>query len=247
MSSNAASAGPAERPVGLALVGPTASGKTALSIELARALAGEIISMDSRQVYRRMDVGTAKATPDEQAAAPHHGFDLVEPDERFSAGRFAGYARARIADIEARGRVPILVGGTGFFLSALTRPLFREPPLDDDRRRALERALRDVDDETLRAYVEALDPRTAASLAQGGGRQRMLRALEVALLTGRALSWWHEHAPPAEAPLRFLTVLLDLERVELDRRIDARVRAMIDAGLVDEVRALLDDGVRPDA
>ena len=228
---------------GIAIVGPTASGKTALSIEVARRVGGEIVSMDSRQIYRGMDIGTAKATPAEQSAVPHHGLDLVDPGARFSAGRFAAFARERIADIRARGRVPVLVGGTGFFLRALTHPLFREPELDDARRRALERVLRGMDDDTLAAYVAALDPATAASLASGGGRQRMLRALEVALLTGRTLSWWHEHSPPADDPLVFLTALLEVERARLDRRIDARVHAMIDAGLVDEVRALRAAGV----
>ena len=251
MSSSDASAATAEpaaaRPVGIALVGPTASGKTALSIELARRLDGEIVSMDSRQVYRRMDIGTAKATPEEQDAAPHHGLDLAEPGERFSAGRFAEYARDRIDEIRARGRVPILVGGTGFFLRALTQPLFDEPDMDVARRRELEGTLREFDDTTLRGWLRALDADTEASLAQGGGRQRMLRALEIVLLTGHPLSWWHEHSPPLEKPLSFLTVVLEIERDELDRRIAARTRAMIDAGLVDEVRTLLDAGVDPDA
>ena len=253
MSSSDASAGTAEltdapgRPVGIALVGPTASGKTSLSIELARILGGEIVSMDSRQVYRGMDVGTAKATRDERAAAPHHGLDLADPHERFSAGRFAEYARERIADIRARGRVPLLVGGTGFFLRALTHPLFDEPELDPERRAELEGVLRGFDDATLRGWLDRLDPHTAASLEKGGGRQRMLRALEVALLTGHPLGWWHRHAPAPEPPIPLLVAVLELERAELDRRIDARVHAMIDAGLVDEVRGLLRAGVPVDA
>ena len=248
MSSSAASAGTAEpAPVGIAVVGPTASGKTALSIDVARRVGGEIISMDSRQVYRGMDVGTAKATAAEQAAVPHHGIDLVEPGERFSAGRFAAYARARIDDIHARGRVPVLVGGTGFFLRALTEPLFDEPGIDPVRRRELERVLRSLDDDALRGWLNALDPATAASLARGGGRQRMLRALEVALLTGRSIGWWHAHSPAPGPGVPLLVVLLELDRAELDRRIAARVHAMVDAGLVDEVRRLLDAGVDPDS
>ena len=246
MSSNVASAATVE-PSGIAIVGPTASGKTALGIEVARAVGGEIVSMDSRQVYRRMDIGTAKATAEEQAAVTHHGLDLIEPHERFSAGRFAEHARACIADIRARGRVPVLVGGTGFFLAALTRPLFDEPPMDAERRRDLETVLRRFDDDVLRGWLRALDPDTAASLARGGGRQRVLRALEVALLTGRPIGWWHAHAPAREPPLPLLTFVLELDRAELDRRIDARVHAMLDAGLVDEVRTLLDAGVAPDA
>lgn len=253
MSSSAASAGTAEpvpaqiRPVGIAIVGPTASGKTAVAIEVARALGGVVVSMDSRQVYRGMDIGTAKATPAEQAAVQHYGLDLVEPHERFSAGRFAEYARDRIADIRARGRMPVLVGGTGFFLRALTHPLFDEPALDAERRRSLEHVLGRYETDVLRGWLRALDPQTEASLARGGGRQRTLRALEIALLTGRPIGWWHAHAPPAQAPVPLLTFLLELERAELDRRIDERVHAMIRAGLVDEVRALLDAGVPADA
>ena len=236
-----------DAPVGIALVGPTASGKTALAIEVARRVGGEVVSMDSRQVYRGMDVGTAKATAEEQAAVPHHGLDLVEPTERFSAGRFATFARERVADIRARGRIPVLAGGTGFFLRALTHPLFDEPALDRDRRDELEHVLRDFDESVLRGWLRALDPDTEASLARGGGRQRMLRALEVVLLTGRPLAWWHAHAPAPEPALPLLVAALDLDRAELDRRIDARVHAMIDAGLVDEVRRLLDAGVPRDA
>ena len=253
MSSSDASAGTADTartdapPVGIAIIGPTASGKTALSIEVARRLGGEIVSMDSRQVYRGMDIGTAKATAEEQAAVPHHGLDLVDPAERFSAGRFADLARAVIADIRARGRVPILVGGTGFFLRALTHPLFDEPPLEPERRAALERVLRSLDDPTLQRWLSALDPGIEASLARGGGRQRALRALEVALLTGRTLDWWHRHAPPAFDPVPLRVFVLELDRAELDRRIDARAHAMVRLGLVEEVRRLLDAGVDPDA
>src|SRR5688572_811157 len=113
----------------IVIIGPTASGKTALSIEVARRLNGEIVSMDSRQVYRGMDIGTSKPTSDQRAAVPHYGLDLVEPSERFSAGRFARYARERIQEIRAREKLPLLVGGTGFFLRALTHPIFREPHL----------------------------------------------------------------------------------------------------------------------
>ena len=238
---------PPLRPEGIAIVGPTASGKTALSLEVARRLNAEIVSMDSRQVYRGMDIGTAKATPAEREAVPHHGLDLIDPGERFSAGRFAEFARATMRDIRSRGRVPVLAGGTGFFLRALTAPLFDEPDMDAARRTALEERLRALDDASLRRWLDALDPDTAASLHEGGGRQRMLRALEVVLLTGRSLAWWHRHAPPAEDPVPLLVVALDLARDELDRRIDQRARAMVRGGLLDEVRTLLEAGVAADA
>jgi tRNA dimethylallyltransferase len=229
-------------PIALVIVGPTASGKTELSIEVARRLDGEVISMDSRQVYRGMDVGTAKATRAQRAAVPHHGLDLVEPSERFSAGRFARMAREAITTIRARGRTPVLVGGTGFFLRALTDPIFREPALDPERRRALQEHLEGLDASVLQRWLATLDPPSAARLAAGGGRQRVLRALEMALLTGRPLSWWQRHAPPEAPPLSARVHVLEMPREQLYARIDARVRRMAEEGLVDEVRSLRERG-----
>jgi tRNA A37 N6-isopentenylltransferase MiaA len=159
----------------LALVGPTSSGKTALSIEVARRLDAEIISMDSRSVFRGMDVGTAKPTPEERGGVPHHGIDLVEPDVRFSAGEFARYARPKIAEIRGRGRVPMLVGGTGFFLRALTHPIFREPDLDPVGRAQLAGELEALDDAALLERLREVDPEAAAKLPSWGGRQRIMR------------------------------------------------------------------------
>jgi tRNA dimethylallyltransferase len=229
-------------PDALAIVGPTASGKTTLAIEVARILDGEIISMDSRQVYRGMDIGTAKPTPAERAEVPHHGLDVADPDERFGAGRFARLARDEIAAIRRRGRVPLLVGGTGFFLRALTHPIFREPALDLARREALHAFLDGLDTAALHLWLARLDPESAARLRSWGGRQRLIRALELPLLTGRPLSWWHRAAPPEAAALRPLVVVLDPPRELLLARIDARVEAMAEAGLLDEVRVLLEHG-----
>lgn len=234
----------ADEPRALAITGPTAVGKTALAIGVAERLDGEVISVDSRQVYRGLDIGTAKASPAERAAVPHHGLDIVEPGERYSAGRFARDARGWIEEIRARGRLPVLAGGTGFFLRALLEPLFREPPLDPARREALRARLAEEPTGNLLRWLEALDPESAARLRQGGGRQRVLRALEVALLTGRPLGWWHTHRPGAPGVAARVFVL-DLPRPQLYERIDRRVDAMIAAGLVDEVEALLRRGVRP--
>ena len=229
----------------LVITGPTATGKTALSLDVAERIAGEIVSMDSRQVYRGMDIGTAKATSEERARAPHHLLDVVDPDQRFSAGEFARAARRLIAEIRARGRVPMLVGGTGFFLRALTHPLFREPDLPAGRRGALARSLETRDTPELGRWLAALDPALAASFASrggGAGRQRLLRALEVALLTGRPLSWWQAHSPPAEPPLRLAVFVLIRPRAELLRRIDERVHDMVGQGLAAEVAGLLAKG-----
>jgi tRNA dimethylallyltransferase len=191
-----------------------------------------------------MDVGTAKVGLEDRARARHHGLDLVDPDQRFSAGEFARRARLWIRDIRSRGRIPILVGGTGFFLRALVQPIFREPPLDPGRRRALRQFLARADREELERWVIALDPERAV-VAAAGGRQRMSRTLEVALLTGRPLSWWHRQGAPGAAPLSGVVLYVDIAREDLDRRIDSRVDEMLAGGLVAEVRSLLDAGYTP--
>jgi tRNA dimethylallyltransferase len=230
----------------LALTGPTAAGKTALSIVLARRLDGEIVSMDSRQVYREMDIGTAKVTREERAGVPHHGLDLIDPDQGYSAGRFARDARGWIREIRERGRLPILVGGTGFFLRALTDPVFREPPMDRARRTRLRAWLSGRSPAELARWVRVLDPKRAA-LAEEGGPQRLSRTLELPLLTGRPLSWWHGHAPGDADPVPARVAVVTLPRELLYDRINARARAMFEGGLLDEVRALLDRGFGPEA
>ncbi|MFW6206185.1 MAG: tRNA (adenosine(37)-N6)-dimethylallyltransferase MiaA, partial [Gemmatimonadota bacterium] len=230
----------------LVLTGPTAAGKTRLALAVAERLGGEIISADSRQVYRSLDIGTAKATAVERARVPHHGLDLVDPGERYSAGRFARDARRWVGEIQARGRVPLIVGGTGFFLRALTAPLFREPPLDRDRRERLKTFLDGLPDGALARWLAVLDPESAERLAEQGGRQRVLRALEMALLTGRPLGWWHRHRAAEGEGLDVVTFVLSLPRDVLYDRINRRVDAMLDAGLVDEVAGLLERGYDPE-
>jgi tRNA dimethylallyltransferase len=234
------------RPLFLAVTGPTASGKTDLSLALAERVRAEVISMDSRQVYRDMDIGTDKVGRAARAAVPHHGLDLVAPDERYSAGRFARDARRWMDEIHGRGALPLLVGGTGFFLRAVLDPVFTEPPLDPDRLEALRAWLKSQSRERLQRWVERLDPERAR-LASEGGPQRLGRTLEVALLSGRPLTWWHRAAPSEGDGLPGVVVLLDLPRDEMDRRIDERVAGMLERGLVEEVRALLAAGYVEDA
>jgi tRNA dimethylallyltransferase len=224
----------------IVITGATATGKTAVAVEAARHIRGEVISMDSRQVYRGLDIGTAKPTAAEQGGVPHHGFDLVDPRERFNAGRFAAFVRATMRVIRERGGVPILAGGTGFFLRALTHPMFAEPPMDEGRKEKLKRLLAGLTVDELRRWAGLLDPGAGV---RPGDRQRLSRVIEVVLLTGRPLGWWHRHAEPAERPIDPLIFVLDLPRDVLVRRIDDRVDAMVEQGLAGEVAALLESGL----
>jgi tRNA dimethylallyltransferase len=225
----------------LAIVGPTGSGKTALSLEVGVTLGGEVISMDSRQVYRGMDIGTGKVALRDRARLPHHGLDLRNPDESYSAGQFARDARRWIRGIRARGRVPLLVGGTGFFLRALTQPMFAEPRLSVGRREGLREYLNGLPFEELGAFVRRLDPERA-EVAIEGGRQRMTRTVEIALLTGRPLSEWHRVAGPVHSSLKGLVVLFEFPRETLYHRINKRVGEMVEKGWVGEVERLLEAG-----
>jgi tRNA dimethylallyltransferase len=228
----------------LTVTGATTTGKTSVSVAVAEALGGEIISMDSRQVYRGMDIATDKIRPPLLGTVPHHGLDLREPNERYSAGMYARDARGWIDGIRERGRVPLLVGGTGFFLKALIDPIFAEPAFDPDHRDRLRAYLEAQPTERLQGWVRRLDPERA-ELAIEGGPHRLQRTLEVAILSGRPLTWWHKHAE-VEAPARSsVIVVLELPREELDRRINARVDRMLERGLLDEVRTLMEAGFGP--
>jgi len=220
------------------IVGPTAVGKTAVAVALAEHWPLTVISADARQVYRRLDIGTAKPTAEELQRAPHVGLDVVDPGERYSAGRYARDAAAWLESLPP-DRQPVVVGGTGFYVRALADGLFREPPIDSARRERLRRWARDAD--RLGEWAIRLDPGY-----RGGGRQRAARAVEVALLTGQPLSWWQRQAS-AEGIMRPWYVRLTLPRAVLRRRIERRVQAMLERGLIDEVRDVLASGVVSDA
>jgi tRNA dimethylallyltransferase len=235
-------AGMADRAQCLVITGATATGKSDVAIDVAKQLNGEIISADSRQVYQQMDIGTAKATTAQRAAVPHHGIDLVPPSERYSAGRFAEDARRSIDEIRAREHLPVLVGGTGFFLRALTHPMFAEPELDPQRRESLKRLLNTRSREELLHWLRTLDRVGAGRLTADAGRQRIARLIEMVLLSGRPLHWWQQHSPPAQTPVPTVTFVLELDRETLYERINARVVAMVNNGLVQEVERLLASG-----
>ncbi len=223
-------------PSALAIVGPTASGKTGLAVAVARALDGEVISLDSRQAYRGFRVGTAAPGPDDLAAAAHHGVGFLDPSEPYGAGRFARLARGWIEEIRARRRVPILAGGTGLFLRALTDPVFAEPPIDPDRRRRLREWLDARDSDLVRHWADRLDPELAARLASVD-RQRAARTIELALFTGRPLSWFIDHGEPEHPPLELLIYAIELPSEELRSRIASRASDSLPAWM-DEVREL---------
>jgi tRNA dimethylallyltransferase len=222
------------------IVGPTAVGKTAVGLALAERLPIEIVSADSRQIYRRLDIGTAKPTPKERARVPHHGLDLVAPGERYSAGRYAREATGWIDEIHARGRLPVIVGGTGFYVRALAEGLFHEPPLDPVRRAALEDWLAGHDALELVRWAARLDPGF-----RGGGRQRAARAVEVALLTGHPLSFW-QRAARGHGIVEPWYVVLTVPRPVLHQRIAARAEEMVRRGVIEEVAAAMADGAPAD-
>ena len=215
------------------IVGPTASGKSALALDLAERLGAEIVSADSRQIYRDLDIGTAKPTAAERARIRHHCLDLVAPDEAFDAARFRDAARAAIADIARRGHAALVVGGTGLYVRALLRGLCPAPP----RAPALRATLAQEDAPALHRRLGVLDPVAAARIAPTDAR-RIVRALEVALVSGVPLSRWQAEHRFAEPAYDALVIGLARPTAELDARIAARARAMLEAGFLDEVRAL---------
>jgi tRNA dimethylallyltransferase len=221
------------------MVGPTATGKTALAVRLSEVVGGEIISADSRQVYRGMDIGTAKATREEQSRAAHHLIDVVAPDETLGLSQFQELAYEAIADITARGRVPFLVGGTGQYVMAVVEGWIvpRVPP-DEALRGELYCQAAEEGAQVLHARLREVDP-VAADRIDARNVRRVVRALEVYLLTGQPISQQQGKSPP---PYRILMLGLRLSRQQLYRRIDERVEAMMAAGLENEVRALVAAG-----
>lgn len=233
-----------KKPRILAVVGPTASGKSALALELAKRLDGEIVSCDSMQIYRGMDIGTAKPTLAERTAVPHHLIDIAEPDEDFSVMDYVALAEQAVADILSRGRLPIFCGGTGLYLDAFLRGGTPETPGSDPALHAeLEALARERGAEYLHEVLRQVDPETAETVHQNNLR-RVIRALEIHRLTGVAKSEWDRRS--RLAPARYAAAVLGLtytSRELLYGRIDRRVDAMLSEGLVDETRELMCRGV----
>ncbi len=222
----------------VAIVGPTATGKSALGIGLAERFNGEIVSCDSTAVYRGFDIGTDKVPLSEQRGIPHHMVDVVDPTEEYSAARYAREAAAVIRGITARGHLPILVGGTGFYYRALTRGLFEGPSRDESLRRRLERVAERRGYETLHRWLAKVDPASAERI-QPPDVKRIVRALEVWLLTGRPLT---DHFAETASPLpeyEVTTFALQITQEETADRVARRVDKQFQEGLLDEIRGLL--------
>ena len=225
----------------LAIGGPTASGKTGLAIGLALALGGEIVNADSRQVYRGLDIGTAKPAVEQRAAVPHHLLDLADPWEEFTLAHYVAAAHAAIGAIQARGRLPVLVGGTGLYLRAVTQGYaVPEAPPDPALRRELEGRASAEGLGALLAQLEALDPVTASRIDRKNPR-RVIRALEVCLTLGVPFSTLQRRSPP----YRHLTLVLGAARERLYAWADVRLVEMLEAGFGTEVARLLGEGVDP--
>ncbi|MFA5054832.1 MAG: tRNA (adenosine(37)-N6)-dimethylallyltransferase MiaA [Dehalococcoidia bacterium] len=225
-----------------AIVGPTATGKSALAVELATALGGEIVSADSRQVYRYMDIGTAKPGADDRAKVPHHLIDIINPDEDFTLATYQELAFQAIGDIQRRGKLPLLVGGSGLYVRAVTGGLVipRVAPDPELRRRLEDRAEHDGYQSLYNELIK-VDPDAAGKIDPRNVR-RVIRALEVCLTAGVPFSQLQRSSPK----LSTLMIGLTTAREDLYRRIDARVDEMIQRGLVDEIRGLLDSGYSPE-
>jgi len=229
-----------DKPKLICVVGPTASGKTRLAIRLAREIDGEIISCDSMQIYRGMDVGTAKPTAEERTAAVHHMIDVVSPEEDYSAARYAQEAGSVLQDLLSRGKTPILAGGTGLYLDALTGGMRFASRSEDP---ALRLALGELSSEALMEKLRQCDPESAGRL-HPADRKRIIRALEVFAVTGETISAHNAATRDLESPYELLKIgLCWTPREQLYARIELRVDQMLQEGWLEETRRLLEDGI----
>ena len=231
----------------IAVVGPTASGKSDIALYLAEHFDGEIVNFDSLQLFRHLDIGTAKPSKEDRCRIPHHLIDILEPDERFSAGEYQWRAREVFNDIRSRSKLPILAGGTGLYLRALMEGLFDGPQRSMYWRNRMELIAKEKGREHLHSLLARLDPSSARRIAPRD-LPKVIRALEVRFTTGRNLSAHLDAAP--RRPIQgfaFNVVGLNPPRTFLKQRIEERVRRMWDTGLIEEVQQILDSGVQPGA
>ncbi len=230
----------------IAIVGPTGAGKSAAALSLAARVGGEIVSCDSLQVYRGLDIGSAKPTPSERATVRHHLVDVVEPGEEFSAARWVALARRALEEIAGRGRVPLVVGGTGLYLRALLHGLFEGPSRDEALRRRLEAMGERYGRARVHRLLRAVDPEAAQRIAPGD-LVRVVRALEVYRATRQPLASHHQATRPGLSGYDVGIFGVSPPREQLRERVERRTRGMLEAGLVEEVRGLLERGVPAEA
>ncbi len=223
------------------IYGPTAVGKTELMLNVCQSLDCEIISMDSRQIYRYMDIGTAKPTKEERRIVTHHLIDIIDPDQNYNAFMYRKDAVKVMKDLKSRGKIPVFVGGTGLYVEALVRGIFEGVPADENVRKELKK-LHEKDPGILRKMLEEFDPESAKKI-HPNDLKRTIRALEVYIKTGKRISQLQKKARPAG---NFKIIILWRERKELYERINLRVEKMIEKGLIDETKRLLDMGYSKD-
>jgi tRNA dimethylallyltransferase len=233
------------KPQIIVICGPTGVGKTAAAIELAQAVGGEIVSADSMQIYRYMDIGTAKPSPQERAAVRHHMIDIADPSENFSAAQYARLAAECITDLNRSGKVPLVVGGTGLYIKALVHGLFRSPPIGAQIRRQLREELHSKDIQELYERLRRCDPESADRLHPNDSF-RILRALEVFESTGVSMSAYQKAHGFVGSRFDALKIGLNIDRSALYQRINRRVDAMMEAGFMQEVDGLLRRGYGPE-
>lgn len=235
----------AEKPYIIVICGPTGIGKTSTAIDTAEAFGGQIISADSMQIYRYMDIGTAKPTPLERKRINHHMIDIIDPDEPFDAVQFSEMARDIIPELHSQGTIPFVVGGTGLYIKALIHGLFQAEPMDPDIRKRIKAEAVSKGPLLLHRRLKEIDP-AAAQKINPNDLYRITRALEMYEMTGKAISKYHKEHGFRDLPFRVLKIGLNMNRNALYERIDHRVDAMIAAGLVEEVKGLLENGYSAD-
>ncbi|MBW2609011.1 MAG: tRNA (adenosine(37)-N6)-dimethylallyltransferase MiaA [Deltaproteobacteria bacterium] len=233
------------RPKLVIITGPTASGKSSLAVDLALDFGGEIVNADSMQIYRGMDIGTAKPSISERRGVPHHLIDVVDPDEEFNASIYRSFAEPLLKEIAARRKVCFVVGGTGLYIKTLLGGLLECPPFDPKLREELSRGCEEQSSIQLHERLKILDPESAIKI-HPHDKMRIIRALEIIKLTNRTLSSLIQKHAFKEMSFRALKICLYMERKQLYQRINARSLAMIEAGLVEETQSLLDNGYSPE-
>lgn len=227
----------------IVITGPTASGKTAMSVELAKILGAEIVNADSMQIYKYMDIGTAKPDMEERQGIPHHLIDVVEPDEQFSVARYCQLAKEAIDLVHKKGKPVVMVGGTGLYVDSLVNNIqFSEISADEAYRTKMEALAEENGNEFIYNMLVETDPESAAKIAVAD-RKRIIRALEVYHLTGKTITWHNEQSRSVPSPYNTTMFAIDIDREALYEKINRRVDVMLEKGLVDEVRAIIDMGV----